>query len=103
MLFAVGCVLAYTKSKDKANPVLASVLSIMVFRQALTFLNDSISMGVFGGIVSGVATAVIYNYSKEWKVPSMFSFFAGDKLVITLGSTFFYTTSHTFLVSFGLQ
>lgn len=98
MLFAVGCVLAYTKSKDKANPVLASVLSIMVFRQALTFLNDSISMGVFGGIVSGVATAVIYNYSKEWKVPSMFSFFAGDKLVITLGPLFSIPLAYVFSV-----
>lgn len=98
MLFAVGCVLAYTKSKDKANPVLASILSIMVFRQALTFLNDTISMGVFGGIVSGVATAVIYNYSKEWKVPSMFSFFAGDKLVITLGPLFSIPLAYVFSI-----
>ena len=60
----------------------------MVFRQALTYLNESISMGVFGGIVSGVSTAIIYNYSKNWKVPSMFSFFAGEKLAITLGPIF---------------
>ena len=45
-------------------------------------------MGVFGGIVSGVSTAIIYNYSKNWKVPSMFSFFAGEKLAITLGPIF---------------
>lgn len=88
MLFAVGCVLAYTKSKDKSNAVLASVLSVMVFRQALSYLDESMSMGVFGGIVSGVSTAIIYNYSKEWKVPSMFSFFAGDKLALTLGPIF---------------
>lgn len=85
LLFAVGCILAYTKSKDKSSAVLAGVLSVMVFRQALTYLNESISMGVFGGIVSGVSTAIIYNYSKNWKVPSMFSFFAGEKLAITLG------------------
>ena len=87
-LFAVGCILAYTKSKDKSSAVLAGVLSVMVFRQALTYLNESISMGVFGGIVSGVSTAIIYNYSKNWKVPSMFSFFAGEKLAITLGPIF---------------
>lgn len=88
LLFAVGCILAYTKSKDKSSAVLAGVLSVMVFRQALTYLNGSISMGVFGGIVSGVSTAIIYNYSKNWKVPSMFSFFAGEKLAITLGPIF---------------
>lgn len=88
LLFAVGCILAYTKSKDKSSAVLAGVLSVMVFRQALTYLNESISMGVFGGIVSGISTAVIYNYSKNWKVPSMFSFFAGEKLAITLGPIF---------------
>lgn len=88
LLFAVGCILAYTKSKDKSSAVLAGVLSVMVFRQALTYLNESISMGVFGGIVSGISTAVIYNYSKDWKVPSMFSFFAGEKLAITLGPIF---------------
>lgn len=88
LLFAVGCILAYTKSKDKSSAVLAGVLSVMVFRQAFTYLNESISMGVFGGIVSGVSTAIIYNYSKNWKVPSMFSFFAGEKLAITLGPIF---------------
>lgn len=88
LLFAVGCILAYTKSKDKSSAVLAGVLSVMVFRQELTYLNESISMGVFGGIVSGVSTAIIYNYSKNWKVPSMFSFFAGEKLAITLGPIF---------------
>lgn len=88
LLFAVGCILAYTKSKDKSSAVLAGVLSVMVFRQALTYLNESISMGVFGGIVLGVSTAIIYNYSKNWKVPSMFSFFAGEKLAITLGPIF---------------
>ena len=88
LLFPVGCILAYTKSKDKSSAVLAGVLSVMVFRQALTYLNESISMGVFGGIVSGVSTAIIYNYSKNWKVPSMFSFFAGEKLAITLGPIF---------------
>lgn len=88
LLFAVGCILAYTKSKDKSSAVLAGVLSVMVFRQAITYFDESISMGVFGGIVSGVSTAIIYNKSKEWKVPSMFSFFAGEKLAITLGPIF---------------
>lgn len=88
MLFAVGCILAYTKGKDKSSAVLAGVLSVMVFRQAITYLDENMSMGVFGGIVSGISTAVIYNHSKNWKVPSMFDFFAGEKLALTLGPIF---------------
>lgn len=88
MLFAVGCILAYTKGKDKSSAILAGVLSVMVFKQALFYLDENMSMGVFGGIISGVSTAIIYNHSKHWKVPSMFSFFAGEKLVITLGPIF---------------
>lgn len=85
LLFAVGCVLAYTKSKDKSTVVLASVLSLMVFRKSISYLDDKMSMGVFAGIVSGICTSILYNYSKEWKVPNMFSFFAGEKLILTLG------------------
>ena len=88
LLFAVGCILAYTKGKDKSSAVLAGVLSVMVFRQAITYLDENMSMGVFGGIVSGISTAVIYNHSKNWKVPSMFAFFAGEKLALTLGPIF---------------
>ena len=47
-------------------------------------MNETISMGVFAGIVVGTVTAIIYNYSREWKTPQMFSFFTGDKFVVTL-------------------
>lgn len=84
MLFAIGAVVAYTKVKDKTCPILGSIISLAVFKQTLAFMNPDISMGVFAGIVVGVFTAIIYNYSKEWKTPDMFSFFTGEKFVITL-------------------
>lgn len=84
MLFAIGAVVAYTKIKDKTCPILGSIISLAVFKQTLTFMNPDISMGVFAGIVSGVFTAVIFNYSREWRTPDMFSFFTGDKFVVTL-------------------
>ncbi|MFR3912272.1 MAG: PTS transporter subunit EIIC [Clostridium paraputrificum] len=84
MLFAIGAVVAYTKVKDKTCPILGSIISLAVFKQTLAFMNPDISMGVFAGIVVGVFTAIIYNYSREWKTPDMFSFFTGDKFVVTL-------------------
>ena len=98
LLFAVGCILAYTNSKDKSSAVLAGVLSVMVFRQSLSFFDENMSMGVFAGIVSGISTATIYNKSKDWKVPSMFSFFAGEKLAITLGPIFSIILAYAFSI-----
>ncbi len=85
MLFAVGCVLAFTYTKDKSIVVLGAVLSLLVFRQTFNFLDAESSMGIFAGIVSGICTAYLYNVSKDWEVPSMFQFFAGEKFILTLG------------------
>lgn len=84
LLFAVGAVIAYAKAKDKAIPIIGAVISLSVFKSVLTFMNETINMGVFAGIVVGVMTAIVYNYSKEWKTPQMFSFFTGEKFVVTL-------------------
>ncbi|MFR6099410.1 MAG: PTS transporter subunit EIIC [Longibaculum sp.] len=84
LLFAVGAVIAYAKAKDKAIPIIGAVVSLSVFKSVLTFMNETINMGVFAGIVVGVMTAIVYNYSKEWKTPQMFSFFTGEKFVVTL-------------------
>lgn len=84
VLFAIGAVVAYAKNKDKTCPIIAAIVSLSVFKETLTFMNDSINMGVFAGIVIGTITAIIFNYSRKWKTPDMFSFFTGDKFVITL-------------------
>ena len=84
VLFAIGAVIAYAKTKDKTTPILGAVISLSVFKAVLTAMNETISMGGFAGIVVGSVTAIIYNYSREWKTPQMFSFFTGDKFVVTL-------------------
>ena len=84
VLFAIGAVMAYAKTKDKTCPIIGAIVSLSVFKSVLTFMNETISMGVFAGIVIGTVTAIVYNYSREWKTPAMFSFFTGDKFVVTL-------------------
>ncbi len=85
LLFAVGIILAFTKTKDKSIPVLAAVLSIMVFNNALTYYNEGLSMGVIAGILTGGLVAYIYEKSRFWKMPSAFNLFTGEKFVLTLG------------------
>lgn len=84
LLFAIGAVSAFAKTKDKTSPIVAAVLSLMIFKNVLTTVNENVNMGVFAGILVGITTVFIYNRSREWKTPSMFNFFTGDKFVITL-------------------
>lgn len=84
ILFALGAVVAFAKTKDKVPPMVASLLSILVLKSTLASLDPSINMGIFAGIIVGCFTAWIFNTSKEWNTPKMFDFFTGEKFVITL-------------------
>lgn len=84
LLFAMGAVVAFAKTKDKVNPIVASVLSLLILRGCLAELNDEIGMGIFAGIIIGCVSAFVYNHTKDLKTPQIFDFFTGDKFVITL-------------------
>ncbi len=84
VLFAIGAAMAYSKTKDKTYSIIGAVISLSVFKTVLVYMNETINMGVFAGIVIGTITAIVYNHSREWKTPQMFSFFTGDKFVVTL-------------------
>ena len=64
--------------------MVASLLSILVLKSTLAALDETISMGIFAGIIVGCFTAWIFNHSKDWKTPKIFDFFTGEKFVITL-------------------
>lgn len=84
IMFAIGAVIAYAKTKDKTIPIIGAIISLDVFKAVLGYMDETVNMGVFAGILVGVMTAIVFNYSKEWKTPAMFSFFTGDKFVVTL-------------------
>ncbi|WP_227857281.1 PTS transporter subunit EIIC [Clostridioides sp. ES-S-0056-01] len=84
VLFAIGAVIAYAKAKDRSIPIIGAIISLSVFKAVLVYMNEAVNMGVFAGILVGVMTAIVFNYSKEWKTPAMFSFFTGEKFVVTL-------------------
>lgn len=84
ILFAFGACLAFAKSKDKTFPMIGAAVGLFAFKACLTSLNDSINIGVFAGIVVGTLAAILYNYSRKWKTPKMFSFFTGDRFIIVL-------------------
>lgn len=84
ILFAIGVTLGFAKTKDKGVPALTGFLAIATLKSGLTAMNPDISMGIFGGIISGLIAAWTYNRFKEQKLPMIFSYFAGEKFPLTM-------------------
>lgn len=96
LMFAMGAALAYSKAKDKTTVLFASAISYLIFTSNIAIINETVSAGVFGGIIYGVCIALLYNVSVDWKLPSSFNFFSGEKMVITLSPIFALVMSYVF-------
>lgn len=79
ILFAIGVVFGFAKSKDKGMTALTAVLAILTLRYGLEIMDPEIDMGIFGGIISGAAASWTYNRFKNQKLPQALSFFAGER------------------------
>ena len=88
MLFAFGGVLAFADSKDKSYALIGAAVGLFSFKACLAALDPNIGMGVFAGIIVGVLSAILYNHSRKWNTPEMFSFFTGEKFIIVLAPIF---------------
>lgn len=84
VLIAIGIAMGMSKTKDRGIPALTGYLAITVLNQGLTLMNPDLNMSVFGGVLSGLIAAGIYNKYKDTELPAMFSFFGGEKWPITL-------------------
>ncbi|MEI5993698.1 PTS transporter subunit EIIC [Candidatus Enterococcus mansonii] len=84
ILFAIGVTIGFAKTKDKGIPALTGFLAIATLKQGLAIMNPDVSMGIFGGIISGLVAAWTYNRFKNQKLPMVFSYFAGEKFPLTM-------------------
>jgi len=84
VLIAVGIAMGLAKTKDRGIPALTGFLAISVLTEGVTLMNPDLDMSVFGGVLSGLIAAFIFNRFKDAKLPSMFSFFGGEKFPITM-------------------
>ncbi|MFU0790091.1 MAG: PTS transporter subunit EIIC [Virgibacillus proomii] len=84
MLIAIGIAMGLAKTKDRGIPALTGFLAITVLNEGLNLMNPDLDMSVFGGVMAGLIAAGIYNRFKDTKLPSMFSFFGGEKFPITM-------------------
>ena len=84
VLLAIGIAMGLAKTKDRGIPALTGYLAITVLNHGLTLMNPDLDMSVFGGVMSGLIAAAVYNRFKDTELPAMFSFFGGEKWPITL-------------------
>lgn len=84
ILFAIGVAIGFARTKDKGIPALTGFLAIATLKKGLEIMNPDVNMGIFGGIISGLIAAWTYNRFKEQKLPTVFSYFAGEKFPLTM-------------------
>jgi len=103
MLFAVGVAIGYAKRSD-GSTALAGLVGYLVFKNVLTYFAEAnteleaavkaagldgvtvppastVDPGVFGGIVMGITSAVLWQRFHRTKLPAALSFFSGRRLV----------------------
>jgi len=88
ILFAIGVTIGFAKTKDKGIPALTGFLAIITLKQGLEIIDKNVSMGIFGGIISGLVAAWTYNHFKNQKLPMVFSYFGGEKFPLTMVMVF---------------
>ena len=104
MLFAVGVAIGYAKKSD-GSTALAGLVGYLVFKNVLTYFvtpddataalveqagltgkvtvppAEKVDPGVFGGIVIGITSALLWQRYHRTKLPQALAFFSGRRLV----------------------
>jgi PTS system N-acetylglucosamine-specific IIC component len=92
MLFAVGVAVGFARKSDGSTAV-AAVVAYLVFDEVTTAMtpyvldpgdggsSPAIDYGVFGGIVVGVATALLWQRYHRIQLPTFLAFFGGRRFV----------------------
>ncbi|SHK83862.1 PTS system N-acetylglucosamine-specific IIC component, Glc family [Streptomyces yunnanensis] len=104
LLFAVGIAIGYAKKSD-GSTALAAVTGYLVFQKVLATFTDKnlpkvaavvdgkivmneapVNAGVLGGVVMGLAVALLYQRFYRTKLPEWLGFFGGRRLVPILSA-----------------
>ncbi|KAA6474172.1 PTS transporter subunit EIIC [Bacillus swezeyi] len=84
VLISIGIAMGLANAKNKGIPALTGYLAIAVLKEGLGIMNPELDMSVFGGVIAGLMAAFIFNKFQHTQLPSMFSFFGGEKFPITM-------------------
>jgi N-acetylglucosamine PTS system EIICBA or EIICB component len=84
LLFAVGIAVGFAKKSDGTTAV-AALVGYLVFKNVLAALPDAAGKaqnpGVFGGILMGIVSALLWQRYYRTKLPDFLAFFGGRRFV----------------------
>ncbi|MBT2689279.1 PTS transporter subunit EIIC [Bacillus sp. ISL-47] len=80
LLFAIGIAIGFSKDGSGAA-ALAGAVGFFVLTEGAAAINETINMGVFGGIISGIMAGLLYNKYHDIKLPDWLGFFGGKRFV----------------------
>ena len=80
VIFALGIAIGFADENHGAA-ALAAYVGYVILTASLRVLDESIDMGVLGGIIVGVTAGLLYNKYKSIKLPSYLAFFGGRRFV----------------------
>ncbi len=95
-IFAIGVALGLTQNAGSAG--MAALISYFLFTQITQFYDTAIQIGVVGGIIIGLFTAVAYHRFKNIKFPEYIQFFGGPRFILLFSSLATLIFSYTFIV-----
>lgn len=80
LLFAIGVAIGFAKDNNGAA-ALAGAIGYMVLVFTAHAIDPSVSMGVLGGIISGIAAGLLYNRFHDIQMPTWLAFFGGRRFI----------------------
>ncbi len=80
IIFALGVAIGFAQ-ENHGTAALAAYVGYVILTASLGVLDDTIDMGVLGGIIVGVTAGLLYNKYKSIQLPSYLAFFGGRRFV----------------------
>lgn len=87
LIFAIGVSVGIAEENNGISALAATVGYMILTRVAVSF-DESINMGVLGGILIGVMAGILYNKYKDIELPQFLGFFGGKRFVPIITSIF---------------
>ncbi|KGX88183.1 N-acetylglucosamine-specific PTS transporter subunit IIBC [Pontibacillus litoralis] len=80
IIFAIGIAIGLSRDGNGAA-ALSGAIGYLVLTEGLSEINADLDMGVFGGIIAGIAGGLLYNRFHNIKLPDYLAFFGGKRFV----------------------